>query len=72
MRMALFPFGVYKKMMVIYYADPYWSDMRRFKLQCSFALYIAMYLLNIYWYTLIVKGLMKMISRMGKPAKKVE
>ena len=58
--------------MVIYYADPYWSDARRLNLKFSFALYLAMYLLNIYWYTLIIKGLMKMINNMGKPAKKVE
>ena len=61
--MILFPFGTYRFMQCQYWMWDYIPDAtRRYCLWVSLALYVAMWSLNIYWYKLILTGVLKMLG----------
>ena len=56
-----------------YYSWQYNTPLRRTFMFITLVEYVAMFLLNVYWYKLIIVGLLKMLGIMkSKPRKKVE
>lgn len=71
-RMCLFPFGIYLFFMTWYYSFDYVDSQKHICLGISTSLYIVMLILNIYWYQLILKGLLKMLGCIKVNKKKVD
>ena len=72
-RMILYPYGIYVLVKMQYYSWDYNTQMRRQFLFITIFEYVAMFALNIYWYKLILVGLLKMFGVIeSKSKKKVE
>ena len=61
-RMVLFPYGTYVMIMTQYYAWNYSDDARRIYLSIAIIEYIMMFALNVYWYKLIIVGMLKLFG----------
>jgi len=71
--MILYPYGIYVLVKMQYYSWDYNTQMRRQFLFITIFEYVAMFALNIYWYKLILVGLLKMFGVIeSKSKKKVE
>lgn len=71
--MMLYPYGTYNLIKMQYYSWDYNTLFRRKLLFGTIFEYVAMFALNVYWYKLILVGLLKMLGIMkSKPKKKVE
>lgn len=67
-RMFLYPYGTYILIKIQYYGWPYTTQFKKNCLWVTIVEYLAMFALNVYWYKLIVVGLLKMIGIMeSKP-----
>jgi len=70
--MLLYPYGFYHVIKIQYYSWQYNTLLRRNFMIITIILYVAMFAINIYWYKLIIVGLLKMLGIIkSKPRKKV-
>lgn len=72
LRMFLYPYGTLHMIKIQYYSWQYNTPLRRNYMFFTLVEYVLMFLLNVYWYKLIIVGLLKMVGIIKSKPKKVE
>lgn len=71
--MFLYPYGILYMIKIQYYSWQYNTPIRRTYMFITMTEYVLMFLLNVYWYKLIIVGLLKALGIMkSKPRKKID
>ena len=71
LRVIGMPWSVYLMLKDMDMVWPHLSDLRKWLLVGTIVQYIGIYFLNLYWYKLIIKGVMKLMGFDSKKDKKV-